>query len=745
MEHRDGYLAIERRATVGSELDLREFLRILRRRKSVLFGVFALVVVLTGLVLMQIGTQYRATASVIVENRKARMADLREVLPDLPLRRDEIENEIEVIRSRSLAEVVIRREGLETLPEFNPALRPKGVRSALLSRLRALLDEPWIVELRYGAAGRPPAEESGPDGGLNRVVDVFLSRLDVRPTTASRVLSIRFSSRDPKLAARIANAVAEVYTGRFVELKVAAAERAALWLSEQVGAMREKVALSEQAVEAFRQRSGLLRTDQGTLVSDEIAELNRRLAAAGVERAQAIANQRELRALMKEGGIDAAQPVLASPLIQQLRYQESAVLREMAELAVDHGAQHPKMIYKRVELQELRDKIKEETDKVIRAYDNAVSSATAREASLKAELEKFKTRLGKANTQEVELRALEREAEADRHLLESFLARLKETTPQLDADMQSEEARVLSRAVVPSRAHPPRVIVFAVAAISSAGLGVALALVLERLDRGFRNGHQIEQAIGIPVLALLPLCRNGDVGGDFVPEQGGTSQFAEGVRTAYSRLVLRSGRSTVRSILVTSSLPEEGKTTFALSLAGLRSLSGHRVVVVEADLRRPAIHRRWGLPPEPGLTDLLLGRAELERVLGRNAQSGAYVIPAGAGAADPADLLSSERMKAVLEQLVASFDLVVLDSPPVMSVADACGLASMVEETLFVVRWGRTDRDAVDVAVRKVAEARGGPTGIVLSMVDAAKIGLYGYGDAAYYSRANRKYYTGGF
>ncbi len=720
--------------------DIRELTRIVRRRKSIVIGTVTLILALTVFFLSQLTPTYRAEALVIVESRKANIADLREILTDVSANQETTRNEIEVIRSRTLARRVIEQLGLAERDEFSSSRSLSLLEIA--SKAEGLGGKD---ETNPGSADRQaPAARAARAASLDEVVDEFLKHLDVRPTKASRVISVRFQSRDAQLAADVANAVADTYTNRFIETKIAIAEKATGWLNGQVNTLREAVARSEKAVEAFRTQSGLLRGSQVTLISEEISEINRRLAAASADRAQATATLNEVQALQKASNIEAAQAIMESPVVQQLRIQEAAVLRELAELSIELGERHPRVINKKSELEKFRAKIDAEMERVLKGYATAVSVATAREDSLERELNKLKSKQALANSHEIELRELEREADANRKLLETFLTRLKETTPQLDTEMQVPGATVLSPAAVPLRSLPDKRIVLAVATIISLLLGLGLALMAERLDYGFRHAEQVSEATGLPVIAHLPVARGGRDGPEAAMLDSQPSLFLEGIRSTYIQLALRSKRPAIRSLLVTSSMPKEGKTTLAIGLTRARAIAGHRALLIDADLRRPSVHVRLKLAREPGLVDLLVGDASLEQVLQRDEPTGAFVITSGSTARDPSDLLGSKAVKAFLDQACESFDLVVLDSSPLMSVSDACNLAPLAEETVFVIQWGKTGREVVKLALEKLTETQGVPRGIVLSRVDTAKIRLYGYGDAAYYDRTVREYYTRG-
>ncbi|MGH2991216.1 MAG: polysaccharide biosynthesis tyrosine autokinase, partial [Solirubrobacterales bacterium] len=376
---------------------------------------------------------------------------------------------------------------------------------------------------------------------------------------------------------------------------------------------------------------------------------------------------------------------------------------------------------------------------------NEVNVAGAREGTLAAALDRLRAEVGQANTDEVTLRALEREAEASRALLETFLARSKETGSQ--EDLQQADATVLSRAGVPQSPSYPRRKLLLIAAAGGAGfLGLMLALGVEMLDHGFRSMEQIERQMGAPPLGLVPvigglakLRRDPDA---HILEKPG-SAHAEAIRNLYTGLLLSGGEQPPKTVLVASALPKEGKTSIALSLAHMLASTGHSVVLVDCDLRRPAAHKSFGVHFQPGLVEVLLGKTSLEEVLATDPRSGARLVPAGEPVPHPADLLGSPQMKRFLAGLAEGRDLVILDSPPVLAVSDARVLARMVDQTLFLVRWGNTRRERAITGWRQLAEAGGKVTGVALTLVDVRRHAQYGYSDSGAYYGQLKKYYTG--
>ncbi|MBM3487767.1 MAG: hypothetical protein FJX67_14235 [Alphaproteobacteria bacterium] len=364
---------------------------------------------------------------------------------------------------------------------------------------------------------------------------------------------------------------------------------------------------------------------------------------------------------------------------------------------------------------------------------------------MQTSLDQTKSRIAESSKSEIELRALEREARANRALLESFLGRFKATGAQEEARFQQPDARVVSRGEVPDRpAFPQTLPILAIALIVALLIGAMIALIQEQFERGFRSAEQIERLTGVPGLGFVPWLarrtRRGLTPDAFMVERP-SSAFAESIRSAYAGIVLsRDGRAP-RSILVTSAQSDEGKTAIALSLARLRAMASSRVVIVDADLRAPAVHERIRIARGPGLSDVLRGAVPLDEALRQDERTGAYLLSADGPTAHPSDLLAAPAMRQLLDTLASRFDLVVIDSPPVRAAADARILSNLAEVTLFIVRWGRMRREVALQALRQI-EVPGRPLRVLVSMVDVRRHARYGFGDSGYYFGHDRKYYA---
>lgn len=726
----------------GEGAGLISFLRQIRRRKSIIGGTVALICSFVLLVLFQLTPLYTAKTYLMIDSRQSQVVDIEQVLSGLAGDSESIRSEVKVITSRGLATKVIAKLGLMNDPEFNSALKPRPGNIAFLNPFSYLPDE-WKAAL-FGE-NTDDSEAARRESTRIRTINAFLSRLKVEPEGRSRIIEVAFSSESADKAAQIANAVSELYLVEQLEVKFDATRRATEWLNTRVEDLRAKVEASEQAVEVFRKQSGLVQGKGTSLASQQISELNTQLILSNSKRVEAEARLRQVENLLNSvGGAESAAEVLSSTLIQRLREQEAEVQRKKAELDTEYGPRHPRMVNVNAEIDDLQNKIRQEVAKIVTGLRNEVGVSRAREDSLASGLERLKVEVSALNSSEVRLRALEREANANRSLFESFLGRLKETTSQ--TDVQQADARIISPADTPqSPAFPKKRIIMLVVFIGALVIGVALAALIEHLDHGFRSADELEKIAGVSALGLIPAVNAKTIGKLTLPDyivQKPRSTFAESLRTVHTGILLSNVDNPPKVILVTSSVPGEGKSTISMSLARVLARTGKSVALVDADLRRPTIADSMGLKQKPGLVDVLSGQVTLEDALQADKVVGLDILTAGSHGPSPIDLLGSDLMKRLLQRLTAEHDVVIIDSAPVLAVSDSRVLARMADTTLFVVRWAHTRRETALSGLKQMAGTHSNLAGVVLTQVNVRKHAQYGYGDSGYYHGHAAKYYA---
>lgn len=732
----------------ADEIDLRALFRKIWRRKTVLLSVTVLGTVVAALILLQLTPQYTAVSTVMVDPRESKVVNVEAVLSGLPADMETIESEIEVLRSRGLAERVIKKLKLYEDSEFNTRLKPPGLMSGIREFLtpRNLLPDPVLDMLSIPRNVAPVTEEQLLEKERVAIIDALLDRLEVERVGRSRVIEIGVSHPDPARAAATANTVADLYIVEQLEAKFDATRRATEWLNERLISLRADVEETERAVEAFRKASGLVEGKGVTLASQQAVELNSQLIVARSARAEADARLQQVQGLLRNSGdLNSVAEVLSSPLIQQLRGQEAEIQRHAAELSQEFGQKHPKMLNIRAEIDDLKGKIAGEVNKIVQGLRNEVAVARARENEMIQGMRRLETQVAALNQREVQLRALQREANANRALYETFLNRFKETSEQ--QEFQRPDARIISKADTPNAPSAPRKkLLLLLAVVLSASAGVALVFLLEALDKGFRSMEEIESLTGVPALGLVPslgsLATIGKEPQDIVLERP-NSAYGESIRALHASILLSNVDSPPKTVMFTSSLPGEGKTSLSISLARLVARNGgKRVLLMDCDLRRPLVHRHLGIDNDRGLVQIMSEGAQLEDVLQRDEASGAYVLTSGGSPPNPTDIIASEHFSRLLETLKSAFDLIVIDSSPVLAVSDSRVLSRFVDKTIFVVRWVETRREVAQMGLKQVVESGCDLAGVVLSMVNVKKHSRYGYGDSGYYYGRYRKYYS---
>jgi capsular exopolysaccharide synthesis family protein len=509
--------------------------------------------------------------------------------------------------------------------------------------------------------------------------------------------------------------------------------------------LRAKVQSSERAVQLFKESHNLTESHGTTVTAQQLTELNSQLIVAAGDRAQKEANLREVQSLVKSpSGLGSSSQVLASPLIQRLSEQESELRRKEAELATRYKPAHPAMLNIRAEIADLDRKMTEEVNKIARGLSNDLNVARAREAALQNTLKGLQQSTVQQSKSEVQLRELEREAEANRTLYENLLKRFKQTSTQ--EDIQQADARLIAYAKPPvTPSFPKKAMFVEMAAFLSLLLGIMLAFVVERLDNGFRTSDQIEKQADLPSLGLVPALKPNQIPVDVVVDRP-IAAYSEAIRSIRTALRFSDVDNPPKIVMVTSSLPAEGKTCFAASLARSVAASGGRAVLIDCDLRHPSVGKLFGVVGEaagPGLLALFTEGADTSKMVRIDEKSGAHFIPSGAGTSNPQDLLGSAQMSKFLNAMRSLYDVIVIDAPPVLAVSDALVLSHLADATLFLVRWERTPR-AVAIGALKSLRAQGGRVaGVVLSRVNVRKHAKYGYGDSAYYYGNYGGYYSG--
>jgi capsular exopolysaccharide synthesis family protein len=705
-------------------LELLLYWRTVWKRKWWILGLAAIFGALAGFAVSFMTPIYRATVTLLIEQNRARLVSIEEVYSGVSANREHYQTQTEMLKAPVLAAAVIQKLGLATHPEFDPRQRKPSYIAQFL-----------------------PGESQKQTHWSQENVDVavladFLRRISVEPVRSSQLVKLSFDAADPQLAARVANALANAYLETDIDVRAKMTQRAGDWLADRLSGLKKNLEDSERALQQFREREGMLDTTglaQGG-ATRQFEELSRTLTDAKMRRLEAESNYQQIKAA--NGRVEAIPLVLRSAYVDRLRALEGTADSRLATLSKRYGTEHPRMIEAQRDLKQRNENSRSGVDAVIASFAKEVEVARATERATEQSLNSVKGSIQGINRKEFQLDALQRDVTTNRQIYERFLNRYRETRAAGDTQ-SSVVARVVDPAIPVGSPYKPRKDrIVLIGVMLGLLLGAIGALLRERMDSTLRTSEDVEGKLGLPTLAVLPLLSGGAgkvVGRHFLEEPG--SIFSEAIRTARTSLLLSSIDVPSKILLVTSSVPSEGKSAFAVNLA-LAHAQANRVLLVEADLRRPSIAQHLGLGDNtPGLTALYDGTATLAQCVQRVEGSSLYVLPAGRPPANPSELITSERFQHMIRRIAAACDILIIDSPPVHLVSDAVLLSTMATGVLFVVKADSTPYPLARRCLRTLQDAGAPIIGVALNQVDFTKAGRY-YGGYTEYAKEYGGYYT---
>jgi succinoglycan biosynthesis transport protein ExoP len=696
---------------------LREVLRFVKRYKIAIFAPAVLFAGIAWMVASMTPPRFAATSALTLNMSKVKIVDY-EVVSRLPLETSTLRSEIDVIRSRSLNEEVIVKLGLDSDPAV--AREAHAWLSPWPYAARSMRDElgRWLP----GIVGKDPASDAVPMVTRSQLTDWLIGNLNATNDNRSLTIVVSFISESPERAAQIANAVAQTYLQDQVLAKTRQTMRASDWLGERVTKIRQDLEKSEAAVDEFRRKSGLVPVKGDTIPGQRLADLNAQLSNALSERRQAELSLQTAR----ESGPDA----FASPVIQALRKDLTQINTQIAE------NQNYSTFYKLNALDAqaavVRKQMDREWNRIVTGLTAAVQAARKKEAELTQSFQEMESQLGDAAHSGVRLMQLAREADANRSIYETFLARYKQAAEQ--ESLAVPDARLISQAVPPEDpVYPNKLRFLLLGTVGGLAVGGALAFARANFDRRIRQASKVETVTGIPVFGLLPKVSrwHGLLPQDH-PVKNPRSPFGTALVRIHTALRAPQLSDRKQVILVTSAQPGDGKTSFCVGLARSLAQSRMRVLVIDADSYRAQVATAFGASSCPAFGPITEQRVRLGDIVREDAKSGAHFIPAP-NEGDFQLLLHSGGFTTLLEEARQVYDIVIIDTPPVMTSADAAVIGRFADTCLLLVRWGRTSWDQMTAAVGFLRLCRVELDGIVMVGDDT---GSASYGQLASYNTA---------
>jgi len=703
----------------------------------------------------QYDPSYRASAKVMFDAPSMDIIDIGRAATT-PVRQNGLQDQIEVLRSTNLAAKVVDELNLVNNPEFNPRLRSRTVTT--LDRVRGFFTIPdWAKNtLRdLGLMSPPPPPQPEPDpeeiAKLERrvVIATVLGRLSTQPVPDSRVIEISFTSGNRQTASAVANSFAEQYIVDKLDARLEATRAATDWLSGRVDELAERLQAAEEAVESKRAELSFQAGQSLEITQEQLSALNATLSVARNEARTAQATYERLKSVLEEDVDYGTIPKFRnSPVITEYRTRRTELLFRRTTLLENVSEDHPSVQRVDALLEEAARNIRNEAKQIVEAARVEWVSLRKSEAEIEADVRELESLALEQSRAQVAIRQLEREAQASRGLYENFLSRLQETSEQ--ERLEDPGARILTRAQPPISAQMQRQNrTMQISAITGVLVGIGIIFLLEKLNNTFRSAPQLEQVTGETVLGVLPLIgqrlRRKTVIDRF--REKPKSSLAEAVRSLRTSILFSNVDTPPRVMMFTSSVPREGKSTTAALVALTSRQMGRSSIIVDCDLRLPALADLFGANDKgPGLLSVVEGTATLDEAIHKDEETKLHVLTTKKSeprsSVNAADILSSKRFNDLITELKATYDMVILDAPPALVVADPMILSAHADVVIYVVCWDQTPRGAVLEGLKELKSINAPVTGVVLSMVNEAKASSYAYEGYSYYRGKYRNYYT---
>jgi len=721
----------------NGEIDLLKLWWIIWHRKWSILALVLVISMLTALTVLTATPIYRATTTLLIEEKAAKVVSIEQVYGLEGTGSEYLQTQFELLKSRSLAERVVRQLNLTTHPEFDPRQQPAPLFdiSTLLTNFEFNTIVPGTLPEDLEAAQEASATEI-----FDQVTKDFMARINITPQGKSKLVKVQVEMADARMAARAADAIAKGFIESQMEANMEMSVDATTWMNSRLGELRSKLKSAEDRLQVYREAENLV--DVGgvaTISAAVLSETGDRMIDARRLRAEAESQFRQVQA-MRNGGwekLASVPAVLGHPLIQQFKADEARARAKVEEISKRYGARHPSMEAARSELSAASGSLRGQVEQVVAGIERNYQLAQANESSLQASFNNNKSQIQDISRKEFKLRELQREVDSNRALYDTFMNRLKETAATSDLD--NTNTRIVDHAVLPTRPiKPNKSLIVTIAALLAFLIAVGLTLLLDALNNTFKSTEQVESHLNIPVLGFLPMMKThdrNDLARMFSKDQD--KRFSESIRTIRTGVVLSGIEQPHQIIVVTSSIPSEGKTTVSINLAfALGQME--RVLLIDADLRRPTLAKIFELPiGTPGLANLIAGTANLQECIKQI--DGIDMLSAGTVPPNPLELLCSPRFAKTLEALKSKYQRIIIDSPPTQAVSDAVMLSTLAHALIYVVKSAATPIPLVKKGVGQLLQNNAPIKGIVLNQVDIRKAKQYGYGSYYDYCDYSKK------
>jgi len=699
------------------EIHLRDYLQVILRRKWIVITFFIAVVTTVTIGTFMMKPQYKSTVTIKIDKENPNILTFKDVYAVERPEEDYYQTQYKILKSRNLARRVARQMKLDSNPEF--ARQKNEVKVASFLKQDKLLKE---------------------DGIDSSLVDSFIGRIDVSPQQKSRLVNVSFTSYDPELSAKVTDSIAKSFIDLNIESKFEATQQAREWLEKQLEAMKAKVEQAEEKLNEYAGRNEIIFLDNSVdkdgksgggenIITKRLSELSTELTTATSDRIHKEALYNEI----KSGDPDSSSLVLGNALIMTLKKDYASLESDYNQNLKVYKPDYPRMVKQKELIDQIKKRIDAETKKVVSSIKKDYEAAMKRESYLKTAFEKQKQEVLDLNNRSVQYQILKREADTNKELYNGLLQRLKETG--ISASLTSSNIQILDRAEVPKSPYKPKkTLNILLSLIVGLFGGVGLAFFAEYLDNTIKTPEDVEKRIYMPSLGLVPLydqkANPKNLPVEYISHLDGKSPLSEAYSSIRTFLLFSTAGKPPKVMMVTSPRREEGKTTTAINTAISLTNSNVKVVIVDADMRKPRLHKVFKVGNTSGLSSFLSGNKEFgDGLIKQTKVPGLDVLTSGPLPPNPAELLSSYRLRDLIEGLYPLYNFIIFDTPPILGLADAAITSTQTDGVIMVVRSGQTPREAAQQAKRILEGVNAKLLGVVLNAINESnlKYGYYSY------------------
>ncbi len=720
-------------------IDLREYWSVIRRHLWGIIGLSLAITLLAIVVVFSLDPIYKANTTILLESQEANVVSIEEIYGINSKNMDYYYSQLEILKSRSIAEKVVTKLNLISHPEFDPRQQkeplikfsPVGFIKGLVKDMMPESMKQPVVEL---------TEEEIEELIFQGVVAQVMVGTTISEHKQSLFVSISFDAKSPKLAAQIATEIGNTYIKSGFEANLQMTEKAVGWLTERLSGLKEKLSESEQKLIEYRKHENLLDV-QGTqtISARELDEISSKLIEARRDRSKLQSVYSQIHQA-KKGGIEQYESIagiLDSPSVQHAKNSHHDAQNTVAELSKRYGLKHPKMQSAMANYEKAKVNYLSRLKSVARGIEGQYRAAQSSESALRQDMKSSKQEIRTINTKGYKLRELEREVETNRQLYNTFFTRFKETSET--SGMNTANARIVDAATTPQiPVKPKKKLIVIIALIFGLGIGVVLAFLKEALNNTIRNPADVELKLQTPLLGILPLqkLKKSELDKPLLAfHHDNKSNFSEAIRTIRTGVVLSGLDSDYKIAVVTSSVPNEGKTTVSLNLAMALGQT-EKVLLIDADLRKPSIAKACHFESKEGLSTLVAGTADFAECVHHFKEWNIDIMPSGIIPPNPQELLSSKRFAKILEILSKKYERIIIDSAPTQAVSDALLISKYSNEVIYVVKADTTPNALAKAGIDKLRSIDANISGVVLNQLNITKAEKYYTGEYynGYYS-----------